>query len=137
MAGSKVRAAKKEQKLYMWDWSLCEEESVRFENLVASQLLKFCHYIEDTEGDEMGLYFLRDSQKREIDFIVSRNKKPLFGVECKLSERSLSKQISYFSSRTNIPYFYQVHLGETDQEYIKENARVLPFNTFCKELSLV
>ncbi|MGH7818759.1 MAG: ATP-binding protein, partial [Candidatus Binatia bacterium] len=45
-----IRAVKKERKLYLWDWSAVEELGPRFENLVASQLLKYCHWIEDTEG---------------------------------------------------------------------------------------
>ena len=35
----KVRAVKKAQKLYLWDWSMVPERGARFENLVASQLL--------------------------------------------------------------------------------------------------
>ena len=50
-----LRTAKKEKKLYLWDWSLCESHSARFENLVASNLLKHCHHLEDTEGDAMEL----------------------------------------------------------------------------------
>jgi predicted AAA+ superfamily ATPase len=36
----KVRALKKAQKLYLWDWSSVDDDGPRFENLVASQLLK-------------------------------------------------------------------------------------------------
>lgn len=39
----KIRAVKKEQKLYLWDWSVIESPGARFENLVASHLLKYCH----------------------------------------------------------------------------------------------
>ncbi len=42
----KIRAVKKEQKLYLWDWSQIEEPGFRFENMVACQLLKFCHHHE-------------------------------------------------------------------------------------------
>jgi hypothetical protein len=31
----------------------------------------------------MELRFLRDTDKREIDFVVIKDKKPLFAVECK------------------------------------------------------
>jgi len=37
----RLRAATKERKLYMWDWSVCATPSARFENLVASNLLKY------------------------------------------------------------------------------------------------
>lgn len=130
----KLRAAKKERKLYLWDWSQCENEGARFENLVASHLLKYCHFIEDTQGEKMELRFLRDSMKREIDFIVLKNDKPLFAVECKAGEGSISPNISYFSSRTPIPNFYQVHLGKKDVELSDVKARILPFQVFVREL---
>src|SRR5439155_8908666 len=34
--GHRIRAVKKEQKLYLWDWSQVREPGPRFENLVAS-----------------------------------------------------------------------------------------------------
>ena len=55
----KLRVAKKEKKLYLWDWSLYSDPGARFENLVASHLLKFCHFMEDTEGENIELRFLR------------------------------------------------------------------------------
>ena len=131
-----LRAAKKERKLYLWDWSEIGNPSARFENLVASQLLKYCHYHEDVEGYRMELRFLRDSQKREIDFIVLKQGKPQFGVECKSGETSISDRIAYFAPRIPVPRFYQVHLGKRDYENPKLRARVLPFTTFAHELGV-
>ena len=51
--------------------------------MVASHLLKYCHYHEDTEGHKMELRYLRDTQGHEIDFVIIKNKIPLFAVECK------------------------------------------------------
>jgi hypothetical protein len=34
----------------------------------------------------MELRFLRDTQAREVDFVVVRDKRPLFAVECKTGE---------------------------------------------------
>jgi hypothetical protein len=131
---AKVRAVKKERKLYLWDWSMTPEGGPRFENLVASQLLKFCHFIEDTEGHAMELRFLRDTDKREIDFVVLQDRKPLFAVECKSGERGVSPAIRYFAERTSIPRFFQVHLG--DRHFETGVTTVLPFRTFCRELNL-
>ncbi|MBT3960588.1 MAG: ATP-binding protein [Candidatus Marinimicrobia bacterium] len=130
----KIRAVKKEQKLYLWDWSIIEEKGYRFENLVACQLLKYCHFIEDTEGYNMELRFIRDTDKREVDFVVLKDKKPIFAVEAKTGEKSLNPAIPYFNERTDIPKFYQVHLGEKD--VLKDGFRILPFTTFCKELEM-
>lgn len=132
----RLRAARKEKKLYMWDWSLCEDPGARFENLVASNLLKYCHHIEDREGDRMELRFVRDSQGRELDFVVVRDRKPEFAVECKTGERDLGRNIAYFAERTGIPHFYQVHTGTGDYEVPRVRARVLPLTTFARELKV-
>ncbi len=131
---AKVRAVKKERKLYLWDWSAIENEGARFENLVASQLLKYCHLVEDTEGHAMELRFLRDSVGREVDFVVLKKRKPLFAVECKLGERQVSKSVDYFAERTGIPRFYQVHLD--DAHYERGNITMIPFEKLCEQLKL-
>ncbi|MDX2508070.1 MAG: AAA family ATPase [Desulfobacterales bacterium] len=130
----KVRAVKKEQKLYLWDWSLLPDPGPRFENFIASHLLKYCNFIEDTEGFRMELRFLRDTDKREIDFVVLKEGAPQFAVECKTGEKSVNPAIFYFKERTSIPDFYQVHQGTRD--YKKNGVRILPIETFCKELKL-
>jgi hypothetical protein len=130
----KIRAVKKERKLYLWDWSMAPEGGARFENMVASQLLKYCHFVEDTEGYAMELRFLRDTDKREVDFVVLKDRRPLFAVECKTGERAVSPAVEYFAARTRIPRFYQVHLGE--RHFETGAAVVLPLRTFCRELAL-
>lgn len=132
----KIRAVKKLQKVYLWDWSQVEEDGYRFENMVAGHLLKYCHFIEDTEGHQMELRYLRDTDEREIDFVVLKNKKPIFAVECKSGEKQLSPHIKYFRERTSIPQFYQVHMKEKEYGDPKV-GKVLPFIKFCKDLGLV
>jgi len=132
----KIRAVKKENKLYFWDWSVIKDSGARFENMVAGHLLKYCHYLEDTEGYNMELRFVRDTDGREVDFVVLQEGKPLFAVECKTGQRNPSKACTYFRERTSIPCYYQVHLGERDYGSAKTGTRVLPFTTFCRELGL-
>ena len=132
---SKVRAVKKEQKLYLFDWCQIERPGIRFENMVASHLLKFCHYHEDTAGERMELRFLRDTDKREVNFVVLKNKKPLFAVECKSGERSLSPHIKYFRQRTDIPRFYQLHLG-SDEFSPLDGVAIMPFEKFARSMGL-
>jgi predicted AAA+ superfamily ATPase len=133
---SKIRAIKKIQKLFLWDWSEVLNPGPRFENMVAGHLLKWCHYLEDTEGDKYELRYLRDTDGHEVDFVVLKNKKALFAVECKTGEASLAKSIHYFKDRLDIPEFFQVHMGSKDFGNAK-NGRVLPFKIFCEEKKLV
>jgi len=130
----RIRAVKKEQKLYLWDWSQVADRGARFENLAACQLLKYCHHIEDTQGHAMDLRFIRDTDRREVDFLVLKDKKPLFAVECKTGEKRVSSASCYFRERTEIPAFYQIHTGNRD--YLSGGVRVLPFTAFCRELGL-
>jgi uncharacterized protein len=127
----RIRAVKKEQKLYLWDWSQVEKKGPRLENLLACHLLKYCHFMEDTQGHEMELRFLRDSDLREVDFVVLKDKKPVFAVECKSGQDDLNPALLYFRGRTNIVRFYQVHLGSKD--YQKDGVRVLPLGRFLAE----
>lgn len=128
----RIRAVKKEQKLYLWDWTAVQDRGARFENLVACQLLKYCHFMEDSEGYGMDLRFLRDTDKREVDFLVLKDGRPLFAVECKTGEKDISPALFYFKERVSIPTCYQVHTGT--RNYEKKGIRVLPFSTFCREL---
>lgn len=130
----KINALKKDRKLFLWDWSLCTNKGARFENLVASNLLKYCHHQEDTRGENMELCYLRDKNKREVDFVVLENNQPVFAVECKSGQADVSKPIRYFAERTEIPKFYQVHLGVKDYELAHCRTRVLPFITFAGEI---
>jgi hypothetical protein len=90
--------------------------------------------VEDTQGFEMDLRFLRDTDKREIDFVVLKDKKPLFAVECKTGEKNINPSMFYFMERTQIPKFYQVHTGA--RHYEKKGVRVIPFRKLICELSL-
>lgn len=90
-----------------------------------------------------GIYHTEKSRRRIVvtgsarlddSFVVLRDRKPLFAVECKSGERGLSPAIRYFAARTTIPRFFQVHLG--DRHFETGTTTVLPFRRFCRELSL-
>ncbi len=135
--GGKLDLVKKAQKIFFWDWCQAPEGGQRFENFIASHLLKYCHFMEDSEGHMMELRYLLDVKGREIDFVVLKDRKPLFGVEVKSSNREISNSIKYFSARSKIPIFYQVHLESDDYFKPEYRCRVLPFAKFCSEVGLV
>jgi len=132
----RIRAVKKERKLYLWDWAAVPDPGPRFENFVACQLLKHCHLDEDTEGYRTELRFLRDVDRRELDFVVLRDGKPRLCVECKTGERAVSAAALYFSARAKLGDLYQVHRGTRDYLDRTAQVRVLPFERLCEELAL-
>jgi hypothetical protein len=83
------------------------------------------------------LCYLRDTEGREVDFVVIKDKKPLFAVECKTGEKQLHPSLSYYQTKLKIPQMYQVHLGNKDFGSPEKGGRVLPFTTFCKVVGLL
>ena len=118
------RALKKEPKLYLWDWSEVPDEAARFENLIGSHLLKLVDWLHDREGYRAGLHFLRDTSKREVDFLVTVDEKPWFAVEVKLQDDSLASNLRYFHEKLSIPFAYQV-LKKTGTDRIADGIRII------------
>ncbi len=104
-----ARALRKEPKYYLWDWSHVPGEGPRRECLVAGALLKAVHFWTDHGFGEYGLHFVRDKQKREVDFLVTRDRQPWFLVEVKTSGRAgLSPNLAYYQEQTGAPHAFQV-----------------------------
>ncbi len=95
----KIRAVKKEQKHYHFDWTLVSDMSLRFENLVACALLKWVHYQQDTQGEDIDLCYFRDIDGREVDFVVVSHKKPIMFIECKWNDAPISPGLKYMKER--------------------------------------
>ena len=128
-----IKSLRKEPKLYLWDWSEIDDEGARFENMVASHLLKFCHFLFDAQGYKAQLFYLRDKDQREVDFLVSIEGKPWFCVEVKTSFRDISTPLMYFSKKLKIPFTYQV-LKQEGVDVIKDNVRVISASKFFTSL---
>ena len=110
-----VRSLKKTPKIYLWDRSSIPDPGARFENMVACHLLKLKHFLEDYEGYEIGLHYLRDVSKREVDFLLTLGLEPWFAVECKLGQGIANASLKYFGERLEIPHLFQINLhGKRD-----------------------
>ena len=131
---STLRAVKKEQKHYHYDWTLIADQSFRFENMVASHLLKWVHYKQDTAGKDLELKYFRDIDKREVDFIVTENDKPRFAIECKWEDAELHPGLKYFKAKFPTCEAWQISaVGKKD--YLSgEGIRVSPAIHCLKEL---
>ena len=101
------RSLKKEGKIYLWDWSEIQNKGSRFENMVASHLLKACHNWTDTGEGNFELRYLKTKDKKEIDFLIIKDNKPFLPVECKLSDTNPTENFKYFLN-LDVPYFLQV-----------------------------
>jgi len=130
---TRVKSLRKEPKLYLWDWSEVEDEYARFENVVASHLLKLCHFLHDIDGYSAELYYIRDKEQREVDFLVSAGGKPWFCVEVKNSPGSIPSSLKYFSTRLKIPFSYVV-VRDDGVDFLKNSVRVISASKFLSGL---
>lgn len=130
---NRIRGLKKEPKLYLWDWSEVKGEAARFENIVASHLLKLVHWLHDREGYGADLQFLRDISKREVDFLVTVDGKPWFAVEVKSQSDHLAPMLSYFRDRLSIPFCYQL-VRKKGVDKIADGVRIISAHQFLAAL---
>lgn len=129
----KVRSLRKDAKLYLTDWSEVQDEGARFENLIASHLIKMVHFLQDRDGYDVQLFYLRNVDKKEVDFLISYNGLPWFSVEAKLAEKSISPALYYFRERLHIPYNFQV-IAETGVDKRINDIRLISADRFLAAL---
>lgn len=82
-----ARSVLQAPKVYFYDTGLVEgDEGTRFENLMATALLKHVQWQQDVLGREAGLHYIRTKDDAEVDFVLSEKKQLTQLVECKLSD---------------------------------------------------
>ncbi len=129
-----IRAVKKEQKHYHFNWAEIDDEATRFENLVANHILKWIHFVQDYEGRDVSLAYFRDVDGREVDLIVTENKQPVCAIECKLRFRGISKNLKYFKSKFPQCNAIQVHQFDFQEFISKQGIHVVKWNRLLLDL---
>jgi predicted AAA+ superfamily ATPase len=132
-----AKALRKEPKWFQRDWSGLADDGARAETLVACHLLKAVEGWTDLGFGDFELRYLRDKQKREVDFLVVRDRKPWFIVEVKLGETGLSPSLPYFQGQTKAEHAFQVVMSLAYQPadcFKIHRPVVVPARTFLSQL---
>ena len=132
-----AKALRKEPKWFQRDWSGLADDGARAETFVACHLLKAVEGWTDLGFGDFELRYLRDKQKREVDFLVARDRQPWFLVEVKLSETSLSPSLTHFQGQTKAPHAFQVVMSLPYQPvdcFKGHRPVVVPGKTFLSQL---
>jgi predicted AAA+ superfamily ATPase len=106
-----AKALRKEPKWFATDWSDVDDRGARAETYVACHLLKAVHGWTDLGLGSFELRYVRDKQKREVDFLVVRDRKPWFLVEVKSNDAGLAPALSYYHERLGTEHAFQVVTG--------------------------
>jgi predicted AAA+ superfamily ATPase len=132
------RSLIKEPKIFLWDWSVIDDPGARAENFVGSHLLKATQYWTDRGMGEYDLFYIRTLEKKEVDFVVTKNGNPWFLVEVKLSNnRNISPHLGEFQQQIDAEHAFHVVL---DMPYVDKNCFeykkpiIVPAKTFLSQL---
>ena len=103
-----ARALKKEPKIYLYDWVEIDNDASCFENIIALHLYKAVNLWHSLGQANTNLFYIRDKEKREVDFLITEKNKPFLLIECKLNDEALSANLASFQRKLNIPIAIQL-----------------------------
>jgi len=132
-----TKALRKEPKWFLSDWGGITDIGKRTETFCACHLLKAVEGWTDLGLGVFELRYIRDTQKREVDFVVIRDGEPWFLVEAKHGRSGLSPHLAYFQQQTEARHAFQVAM---DSDYVEADCFsrtdpvVVPARTFFSQL---
>jgi predicted AAA+ superfamily ATPase len=131
------KALRKEPKWFLRDWSGVHDPGQRAETLMACHLLKAVDGWTDLGLGNFELRYLRDKLKREVDFLVVRDRKPWMLVEVKTSDTRLSDSLRHFQAATKAKHAFQavIELPHVQADCFRQTeAAVVPARTLLSQL---
>jgi len=119
------RAIQKPPKVYFFDnGDVLGDEGARFENLVASTLLKRLHFLEDRDGYRYELRYIRDKEGREVDFAILKENVLKELIEVKYGDETISQSLAYYAERLKPKRAVQIVAG-LKRPYDKGQIKVI------------
>ncbi|MHB1946592.1 MAG: ATP-binding protein [Gammaproteobacteria bacterium] len=126
------RAILKPPKVYFYDNAdVIENNGVRLENLVATTLLKRLNFIEDYYGYRCNLYYIRDKEGREVDFVTQVNNEIVELIEVKSRDTEISSSLKYYSQRLKPKYTVQL-VGNLKRSFHQDHILVTSIKDYFK-----
>jgi len=132
-----AKALRKQPKVFLWDWTMTHNPGARSANFIASHLFKATQFWTDAGFGNFELYYLRDTAKREVDFLITKDDQPWFLVEAKTSAHGISPALHYFQGETKAPFAFQVSLDKpfVNQDCFLEGKPIhVPARTLLSQL---
>jgi uncharacterized protein len=119
-----ARAILRTPKVYFFDTGLVKGDAgARFENAVATMLLKHVHFRQDARGKDTALHYLRTKDGAEVDFALSEAGTLSHLIECKLADTALHRALAGFAARFPAAEAVQL-VRELRQEEMRGGIRI-------------
>jgi uncharacterized protein len=107
-AGKLARTLRREAKVYLFDHSQIEDPGARFENVVALHLRKLVDHWNDRGDGDFALWYVRDKERREVDFLVTDGRKPWLIAATKLADGPVSPALRHYRGQFKVPHAVQI-----------------------------
>jgi predicted AAA+ superfamily ATPase len=119
------RAILKERKYYIWDSPRIANAAQRFENMVALELYRAVTSWNDIGHGTFSVNFIKNKEKQEVDFLLTKENKPFLLVEAKLTETQPSKALIKFQSKLNVPGVQLIKEGNNFKYFSNGPLKIL------------
>ncbi len=119
-----TRSLKKEPKIYLYDWCEVPQETFKFENIIALHLFKAVNIWRALGQGDINLFYVRDKDKREVDFLIAEKDKAVLLIECKLNDENISDNLLTFQDKTKAPFALQVVNKKNVSRRMKHNSSI-------------
>ena len=130
-----ARSLIKEPKIYFFDTGLVNgNEGSRFENFVATCLLKHVFGKIDYQAENYSLHYLQTKEKREVDFALIKDGVIEKIIEVKQSDPNPSSSLRYFHEKYNVQALQIVK--NLKREKLEGSIEIVEAKNFLKSLFL-
>ena len=129
------RSIRKDRRIFFYDCAAAYDPSggAQLENLVACSLLKFTQFRKDSAGENWDLLYLRDKEGREVDFVVTRNRRVHWLIEVKSSDDAIGTSLNYYTRKLKPTASIQLVLN-LRRSREKSGIKVLPLGKWLEML---
>nr|VFJ48826.1 MAG: hypothetical protein BECKFW1821B_GA0114236_100451 [Candidatus Kentron sp. FW]VFJ57056.1 MAG: hypothetical protein BECKFW1821A_GA0114235_10674 [Candidatus Kentron sp. FW] len=107
-----ARATHKARKTYLFDYAVIENKAARFENMIALELFRVVQFANDLGAGSFDLRFVRNKEKEEVDFLITKDHSPFLLVEAKLSDTEIAPALKKFQRQLGVPAIQLTDTGE-------------------------
>ncbi len=115
------RSILKEKKVYLFNYPLINDEAFRFENMVALELYRAVRSWNEWGWGDFGLCYLRNKEKKEVDFLITNSQKPVLLIEAKFSDTAPASSLLEFQAQLKVPAIQLVNAPASTRRVIKSN----------------
>ncbi len=130
-----ARSLLKEPKIYFFDVGLVKgNHGIKFENFVATCLLKHVLAKADYQAKDYELKYLHTKERHEVDFALIHNRQIETMIEVKSADDSIPPSLQYFSEKYKLPAIQVVK--ELKRERVEHGIEIIQGDHFLKTLYL-